>query len=74
MIYTAGWTGSATTLNADISDLSAAGYTASWGLTPSAATTYSINAFGWNLTGGIVSTPFVDGASFMLGIRSGTYP
>jgi hypothetical protein len=72
--YSAGWIGSATSLNADISDLSAAGYTASWGMTPLAATTYSLTGVGWNVTGGIISSPFVDGASFMIGSRTGTYP
>jgi len=69
---TAGYVGGASTVHLGVPDLSATGYTASWGLQPGVLTSWTAAAAGWSAAGGIVGTPFVEGATFSFGIRLGS--
>ena len=69
----AGWAGaSASSVNLDIPDLSAAGYPAIWGLQPGVLTNYTTTAAGWSGTGGLTSTPYVEGASIRFASKFGS--
>ena len=70
VLVTQAYAGSVATLNLDIPDLVAAGYTAAFGLQAGAATTLSVNAASWDMPGGVFTTPFVDGATFRAGVRN----
>ena len=67
---TPAYAGSATTLNVDIPDLSAAGYTAILGLQAAATTTLFVNVAGCDAACGAFSPQFGEGTVFRIGARS----
>jgi hypothetical protein len=69
---TGGYAAGAPTL--DVPDLSTvAGFDANWGLKTGAVVTWTLSATGWSGTGGVASTPFVEGTTYLSATRMGQF-
>ena len=67
---TQGYAGSTATVNVDIPDLSAAGFTALFGLQAGVPTLLTVSVGGWDTTGGVFTPALFDGAILRAGTRN----
>lgn len=69
---TSGWLAGAANAQLAVPDLSAVtGWNNAWGLATGVSTHWTVTATGWSGAGGIISTPYVEGATYLSGTKQG---